>query len=366
MKRWFTSLFAAIVTIGFSTADTQEGPEIFQQNCAPCHGNQGEGNIGPALAGNRDLENLAEAINQVLAGGGGMPAFADQLNDEQITDVLTHERNSWGNAFGEVTAEQVAQERGGQGQAQAAQEPTPEQEWQIARARGPFVENCAVCHRADGGGDIGPALAGNSRLGDSDHVASQILYGGGGMPAFGPLLSNEEIAGLAGVIRTSFGNDFGPVSSDDVGLQRERWLVEGAWFSRPQAARGYGEFRKHCIACHGTNLEGRTPNPPLTGDDFASEWAGRTVQELFDFVSTQMPQGDPGTLVDTVYADLVALIQKNGLPAGARDLNPAFTTLDEMVILPAQAGGGGGGEEAEEEGGEDQEGEEAEEDPEGG
>jgi mono/diheme cytochrome c family protein len=363
MKRWFTGLFAAIVVIGFSTADTQEGPELFQQNCAVCHGNTGEGGVGPALAGNQVLEDSSAVIDQVLHGGGGMPAFGDRLSDEQVAAVLTHERNNWGNDFGEVTAQQVAQQR--DGQQQTAREPTADEEWLIARARGAFVENCSICHGADASGDIGPALAGNSRLADADLVAGQILHGGGGMPAFGPLVSDEEIAGIAGVIRTSFGNQFGPVSVEEVAQQREQLVEGGAWFSLSQAARGYGEFKKHCIACHGTQLEGRSPNPPLTGDRFAQDWGGKSVRELFDFVSTEMPQGNPGTLVDTVYADLVALIlQRNGLPAGARDLDPVSTSLDRMVI-PVTVAGGGEGQEGEE-GDEGQEPEEAEEDPEGG
>jgi mono/diheme cytochrome c family protein len=212
-------------------------------------------------------------------------------------------------------------------------EPTPEQEWQIAKARGLFVENCAVCHDADASGDIGPALAGNGRLADSGLVVGQILFGGGGMPAFGSMVTDEQIAGIAGVVRTSFGNEFGPVNVDQVAQQREQLIRGGAWYSLAQAARGYGEYKKHCIACHGTNLEGRNPNPALSGEAFASEWGGRTVEELLAFVSTQMPAGDPGSLVDTVYADLVALVlQKNGLPPGLRDLDPTATYLDQLVI----------------------------------
>jgi mono/diheme cytochrome c family protein len=369
MKRWLTILFAAVVTVGLSTADTQEGPQVFQENCAMCHGNEGQGGVGPALAGNEQLEDTEAAINQVLQGGGGMPAFADQLSDEQVAAVLTHERNSWGNEFGEVTADQVAQARGGQGRQEqsasaSAEEPTPEQVWQIARARGPFVENCSICHRVDASGDIGPALAGNGRLGDASLVLGQILHGGGGMPAFGPHLSDEEIAGIAGVIRTSFGNEFGPVSVEEVARQREQLVEGGAWFSLSQAARGYGHFREHCIACHGTQLEGRPPNPPLTGERFAQDWGGKTVRELFDFVRRNMPQGNPGSLTDSVYADAVALIlQRNGFPAGERDLNPS-AALDQMLI-PTTIGGGGGGQEAAEEAEEEPEEEEAEGDREG-
>jgi mono/diheme cytochrome c family protein len=231
-------------------------------------------------------------------------------------------------------ADQLAQAQDQQAQrSQSAQEPTPEQEWQIGRARGLFVENCSLCHDVDASGDIGPALAGNGRLADPGLVVAQILFGGGGMPAFGSQLTDEQVAGIAGVVRTSFGNQFGPVSIQQVAQQREQFVQGGAWYSLAQAARGYGEYRKHCIACHGTNLEGRNPNPALSGEEFANEWGGRSVSELFDFVSAEMPAGDPGNLVDTVYADLVALIlNRNGVPAGSKDLDPTADYLGQLVI----------------------------------
>jgi len=65
------------------------------------------------LANNQNLREASYHISRILYGGAGMPAFADQLSDEQIAAVATHERTSWGNDFGEITAEQVAQERQG-------------------------------------------------------------------------------------------------------------------------------------------------------------------------------------------------------------------------------------------------------------
>ncbi len=89
-----------------------EGEQIYQQ-CAACHGAEGQGGAGPALAGNRNLENADYHISRILNGGAGMPAYRDQLSDEQIAAVATHERTSWGNTFSEVAAQQVAQQRSG-------------------------------------------------------------------------------------------------------------------------------------------------------------------------------------------------------------------------------------------------------------
>ncbi len=106
---------ATFLAGGFILAHAQNsGEEIFQQ-CAACHGNEGQGGIGPALAGNQNLESADYHISRILNGGAGMPAFRDQLSDAQIAAVATYERTSWGNNFGEITAQQVAQQRSGQG-----------------------------------------------------------------------------------------------------------------------------------------------------------------------------------------------------------------------------------------------------------
>jgi len=40
-----------------------------------------------------------------------MPAFAWNLSDENVADVLTYIRNSWGNAAAPISAEQVGKQR---------------------------------------------------------------------------------------------------------------------------------------------------------------------------------------------------------------------------------------------------------------
>lgn len=82
-----------------------------------------------------------------------------------------------------------------------------------------YQHNCAVCHGGNGGGNVGPALAGNRNLASSVYVVARIQLGGGGMPPFARLLSGEEIAAAASFVRTSWENRFGTVSVDQVDLQ---------------------------------------------------------------------------------------------------------------------------------------------------
>lgn len=96
--------FAALVS---------EGGRVFANNCAVCHGPEGQGKIGPNLAGNSVLADSNFVINRVLNGfpEHGMPPFRDQLSDRQIAAVATFVRNSWSNEFGAVTEEEVSELR---------------------------------------------------------------------------------------------------------------------------------------------------------------------------------------------------------------------------------------------------------------
>lgn len=65
---------------------------------------------------------------------------------------------------------------------------------------------CAGCHGVDGGGGVGPELAGNQNANDATYVVTQILQGGETMPPFADRLTNEEIAAVANYVRNAWGN----------------------------------------------------------------------------------------------------------------------------------------------------------------
>ncbi|CAF0701732.1 Cytochrome c class I [Candidatus Methylacidithermus pantelleriae] len=87
-----------------------------------------------------------------------------------------------------------------------------------------YAQHCSVCHGPSGKGQPGvfPALAGNPNLADTDLVLNTILHGrpGTAMPPWGPRLSDEEIAAIVNYIRSSWGNDFGTVTREDVAAKR--------------------------------------------------------------------------------------------------------------------------------------------------
>ena len=120
-----TNVSAAAADLTPASADGP-GAKLYARHCAACHGEQGEGVAGvyPALAGNRavTLNTPANLVHLVLEGGFapatagnprpfGMPPFATELSDEQLAQVLTHIRGSWGNRAPAVSALEVGRFR---------------------------------------------------------------------------------------------------------------------------------------------------------------------------------------------------------------------------------------------------------------
>ena len=97
----------------------ERGANLYEQRCAQCHGDQGQGvpNAYPALAGNRAVL-MPQTVNlvQIVLNGGyapatagnprpfGMPPFVLVLDDSDVAAVLTHIRSSWGNQASAVSA----------------------------------------------------------------------------------------------------------------------------------------------------------------------------------------------------------------------------------------------------------------------
>ena len=87
---------AAVTPAAQATVDPAIGASIFMQNCAPCHGAQGEGITGPALRNNDFVKSQGDAqvFKTVANGRSGtaMPAWLQanggKLNEAQINNVV--------------------------------------------------------------------------------------------------------------------------------------------------------------------------------------------------------------------------------------------------------------------------------------
>ncbi len=100
---------------------TPNGKQVFSSaGCSGCHGQNGKGSMGPGLAGNTNLSSAEHVVNQILHGGAKMPAFQGQLSNAEIAAVAGYVRNSWGNNYGDVSAQKVADIAKSGGSQQAA------------------------------------------------------------------------------------------------------------------------------------------------------------------------------------------------------------------------------------------------------
>lgn len=176
-------------------ADRQQlisaGQALYRQNCASCHGAEGEGADAPAL---NSKQFLTAAHDEMMFGliasgipGSEMPAWSQAhggpFTDEEIRQMVAFIR-SW-----EPTAPDLGQQR-----------------MRVDAKRGAqiFAGTCAICHGPNGQGGAAPALNDPAKLQQFDDAwyAETIAWGRSaqGMPVWGTVLSPQQIADLVALI----------------------------------------------------------------------------------------------------------------------------------------------------------------------
>jgi len=79
-----------------------------------------------------------------------------------------------------------------------------------------------------------------------------------------------------------------------------------------QKIAGGGLFEKHCAKCHGVLGKGKDGVPPVVGEGALSRF--NTAQEVFDFVSKEMPKDKPGSLKEGEYWAILSFdLKANGI-----------------------------------------------------
>ncbi|MBV9745370.1 MAG: c-type cytochrome [Acidobacteriia bacterium] len=141
-----------------------------------------------------------------------------------------------------------------------------------------------------------------------------------------------KLAGVFFVIAASL------VSAQTSTARRTVW--DGV-YTEAQATRGVTAFNQSCAGCHALANEGKAP---LVGESFWKSFAQKTVGDLVEYVSANMPNGAPGSLNETTYRDIVAVMLKsNGFPAGTTELgangsgDARIIPKDGSTELPANA-----------------------------
>ncbi|MEA9607094.1 cytochrome c [Xanthomonas campestris pv. plantaginis] len=101
----------------------------------------------------------------------------------------------------------------------------PQKGFATASGKHVYQAVCQGCHMPSGTGAQGageyPALAGNPKLAAAPYVTMMVLDGHAGMPGFGDMLTDRQVAEVVSYVRTHFGNDHAEVVTvDDVKLLR--------------------------------------------------------------------------------------------------------------------------------------------------
>lgn len=96
---------------------------------------------------------------------------------------------------------------------------------QAASPQSLYMDNCSACHQATGKGVKGafPALAASTLVqGDPTTLASTVLAGRAGMPAFNDDLGDADLSALLTYVRSAWGNKGKPITAAEVAAARAR------------------------------------------------------------------------------------------------------------------------------------------------
>lgn len=107
-------------------------------------------------------------------------------------------------------------------------------------------------------------------------------------------------------------------------------------YTAVQAERGSDAYTTACAHCHASDLQGdvRKEIPSLAESDFFVRWGNRSVGELFEMISKDMPADQPGSLTPRKSADILAyILSVNGFPPG-----PAELPADAAELKPISIG----------------------------
>jgi mono/diheme cytochrome c family protein len=84
-------------------------------------------------------------------------------------------------------------------------------------------------------------------------------------------------------------------------------------YTAEQAIRGKDVYAGMCQSCHTAASH--------TGPVFVDKWNGRSLAELFTYITENMPKSEPGSLSTREYVLVLAyMLRVNGMPVGREEL----------------------------------------------
>ena len=237
-----------------------EGEQIYGQECAQCHGEDGTGEV-PGSRNFLDLdyvrgETPVDFYAAVTEGRGEMPGYNDRLSSDERWDVVFY---IW--RLSTSSAE-------------------------IQQGKQIYGQNCATCHGVTGDAEL-LGSANFTDLRQMDHLAPRDLYlvttqGRGSMPAWQSLLSQDERWAVIDYIRTfSYDPNLSESQADNPAAAPTTEASVCApdqenpfeWDDATAIEVGQQVYESSCATCHGADGSGGLPNTP----DFTT---GETQSEI--------------------------------------------------------------------------------------
>ncbi len=78
------------------TPDAANGATLYADNCALCHGDDGEGGVGGQLAGQVSPDDESQIVLIILDGAGTMPSWEDYFSEQEVADVTAYLLDTFG------------------------------------------------------------------------------------------------------------------------------------------------------------------------------------------------------------------------------------------------------------------------------
>lgn len=222
----------------------QVGLTLYRSRCAVCHGDQGQGNIGPSLRNDSVLQVVSNEFlhDNIVRGrpGTAMPAWR-QLSSADVADLIGLLRSWQSRPAGELAPVYVSGD------------------WQNGELL--YQGMCASCHGPNAEGALGPQLVNPVFLDTVTDAAlvQWISHGRDGTP-MRPFLRGRQ--GAAALSASQIEDIVTWLRS-----QRGRRPVDGERIGLGFAPRGRELYERMCLACHGPDGEGAT-GPGIRNRDF--------------------------------------------------------------------------------------------------